>query len=824
MAKWQPFPLPDGSYSDDTRAWSAQDGVNFLPVRAEMQGARSPVKHTPVPGMQRRAYLGSDPVRVGGLHDVEGKLYAVAGNSLYRIYPDWTTEELGTIPGTGPVRMVHNQVTGGNQLVIATSGATYVYAEEGVVPEGLVPVTDPGFPGAKWVGFIGQLIVYIEPMGRYFGWSALADAQSYNSLDVAQAETSPDSIVTGAVSNNELLIFGTNTIEPWAFSPSGNATFQLRTGSVIQSGCGAARSVVNLDNSVFYLTSNGQVARLDGYTPRIVSTMAIESDIKGRNWSRAFATTWEDKGHVVYYLTFPDGHTWGYDVRQDKWHRRESYGFDRWRVNALVKSGGKWIAGDFQSGYIYELEFGNVYEGCEIMPRKLRTGVQHDGSNRVSVDAFRLVAATGQPPMMPGAAPVQTPTFGSLLVTGAEPSEGAPMWAIATPSAELSFEGIPTAGGADLSSCYPAYYGGVWCVIGAAGEVRYYEGEALSVDASWETASSGMLYVPYSLTGGSDGWFAIDGDNNPSVKASLVPSGGFASYTFAQMDGVTNLGTAAAAYDVAYTGGKYYAGSDNASVVGLQSSSTLGASWDVLVNRTDDPGDPFSLGRDFRQFGDALYAIHHVALGGADRLGMSLDGGRTWSTVKDFSAIDPDLWPTQLETGNGVLLALTADSKYVWTSEDDFAEPHETGVYDRTPGAVGRHIAYSSGLFFIACGETEANTAVSNSVVTTADGLTFTPTEWTTVATLSGIAASADPDEVSIDPCTPMEGGFFQLRYSNDGAENWSNWRDAEAPRTGWFLQPLVWRRLGMARHRVWEILDTSNRPQDVLAAEIIAH
>jgi hypothetical protein len=99
---------------------------------------------------------------------------------------------------------------------------------------------------------------------------------------------------------------------------------------------------------------------------------------------------------------------------------------------------------------------------------------------------------------------------------------------------------------------------------------------------------------------------------------------------------------------------------------------------------------------------------------------------------------------------------------------------------------------------------------------------------WTAITPVgSGVFGIAEIYHVANGPlpdsCTPMEGGRFQLRYASDGAENWSNWRDFESPTTGRFLQPLVARRLGMARHRVWEVMDTSNRPQDVLAAEIIA-
>lgn len=63
---------------------------------------------------------------------------------------------------------------------------------------------------------------------------------------------------------------------------------------------------------------------------------------------------------------------------------------------------------------------------------------------------------------------------------------------------------------------------------------------------------------------------------------------------------------------------------------------------------------------------------------------------------------------------------------------------------------------------------------------------------------------------------------MIQVRYSDDGGENWSNWRDVEAGDTGDFLKPVVIRRLGMTRQRVWEFMDTSATPRDLMAASII--
>lgn len=62
----------------------------------------------------------------------------------------------------------------------------------------------------------------------------------------------------------------------------------------------------------------------------------------------------------------------------------------------------------------------------------------------------------------------------------------------------------------------------------------------------------------------------------------------------------------------------------------------------------------------------------------------------------------------------------------------------------------------------------------------------------------------------------------IQLRYSKDGGENYSNWRDLPTGGTGDFLKYPTARRLGMSRHCIFEFMDTSDTAQDVLAAQII--
>lgn len=395
--QWRDFPLPDGSYSDDCRPFTQQDVCNYLPTFAEAQGTRSRVKYVPVPGLVAFAGVGNGPHR--GIRDVEGKLFVVSGNTLYQVATDGTATSRGTIPGTRRVSMVHNQIDGGNELIIATGDNSYVW---NTVTETL---TATGVP-LLFVDFLNQLIIGIDVARRFWRWSGLADATSWNSLDVEAAESSPDRLVGQIVSQGEVLLFGERTIEVWSNSPSGNLTFQRST--VIEKGCANGNTICRLDNTVYFVGNDSIAYRLQGYTPVPISSKAITDSISDGDPSKLFAFTWEDKGYVCYYLTAQDGNTWGFDVTCQKWHRRESFGLTRWRVNTLCKWNGDWYAGDYSNGKLYRLEWGNVYEGCEIMPRTLRTGVMHNNGNRMFISALKLLVNTGREPSVADDAPSVT--------------------------------------------------------------------------------------------------------------------------------------------------------------------------------------------------------------------------------------------------------------------------------------------------------------------------------------------------------------------------------------------------------------------------------
>lgn len=393
MTRWTDASIVGGAYSDDTKPFSAQDTVNYMVVFAEEGDTRSPKLLRGVPGFYEIAdTLSGAPIRK--LANIEGTLLVVAGNTLYRVDTNFTCHAVGTIPGVLRASIAHNQVAGGNQAAIANGQSGYVYS---TVDGSLTQITDEAFPGARTFDFVDGYITGIDPSGNFAFTSDLADAKSYSSLDRYQAEGSPDKLVGQIVDHREWWLFGERTIEPFQNTGSAQGTFQRAGGTVIDVGAASPYAIVKMDNSTFWLGSDGIVYRANGYTPERISTMPIEQAISRCTLNTAFAFTFEDRGHKVFYLTLLDGHTWGYDVATKEWHRRQSKGLDRWRINDLVKWNGMWIAGDYANGKLYKLDWDVQSEADQPLERLRVTGVLSDSQNAINVNAIQLVIDTGLP-------------------------------------------------------------------------------------------------------------------------------------------------------------------------------------------------------------------------------------------------------------------------------------------------------------------------------------------------------------------------------------------------------------------------------------------
>ncbi|MGX9958525.1 hypothetical protein ACW0US_07065 [Xanthomonas euvesicatoria] len=396
----RPVDLLGGFYADDSKPWSVQDTVNWLPEVAEVRGTRTEYKLASPPGLREYMRLGDRPIR--GLRNVEGTLFAVCGNNLHQVSTKATSTVRGQIPGVGRVQMAHNQITGGSELLIVNGQSTgYVW---NTAKSTYLRITDDGYPGARAADYSDSYLLQVEPFGRFWFHSQLANALDYNTLDRYESEASPDKIVTLIVSQFEVVVFNETTTEFFYNAGGNTGTFQNKR-VLIDRGCASGDTVQKLDNSVFWLGNDGVVYRLNGYQAVPISTGPVQAAIRDNNWKQAFAFTWEDGKHKVYYLTFPDGKTWGYDVVTGVWHRRASFGLDRWRLNHVVRWNGMWIGSDFQDGRLWILDWDYMLEGSEPIVSERITGVLSANQNNLGVVLAELIFDTGQSETVPAVGP-----------------------------------------------------------------------------------------------------------------------------------------------------------------------------------------------------------------------------------------------------------------------------------------------------------------------------------------------------------------------------------------------------------------------------------
>lgn len=297
-----------------------------------------------------------------GMHVLGDYLYAVSGNNVYRISQDTSSVDLGTI-GTTTSNVVWSD-NGIDAILVKQGGAAYLADSSS-----LTQITDPDFEPASTVTVLDGYAIFSRIDSNQYAWSAIQDASSYNALDFASAEESPDNIVALFAIRGELWIFGEKTTEVHYNSGNSDRPFIPIDGATMRRGCAAKRSVVQEDNTLFWLGDDRIVYRADGYRPQRISQFAIEDIFQKMSVvSDAEGFSFTEAGHKFYVLTFPtELQTWVYDISTGLWHQRQSFEKGRWRATGYVDFAGKKLVQDFESGNIYEIDQSVFMENGEII-------------------------------------------------------------------------------------------------------------------------------------------------------------------------------------------------------------------------------------------------------------------------------------------------------------------------------------------------------------------------------------------------------------------------------------------------------------------------
>lgn len=384
------------TYQERSLPFDAQRMVNLYPVIDE-QGKETAALYG-TPGLDLFATAGSGAVR-GCFAATNGRGFAVSGANLYEVLSNGTTSSLGTLDqSSGLVSMAEN----GFQLAICDGVSVYIFTYATNV---FTKVSDVDLPPAGNICFIdGYFIINKNDTGSFY-ISALYDGTSWNSLDFATAESSPDKLIRVFNAVGQLWLMGSQTTEIWTNTGDSAFPFERIAGAKMEVGCLAPHSVVQFDNSIFWLGTDvdgsGIVYRAQGFTPSRISTSPIERLIQdATNQAEIRSYTYQEDGHAFFVLTGGGLKTsLVYDVTTKVWHERaylnEFGDYEQHLANSHMFIFGKHLVGDRRNGKIYEMSLDYFSDNGDYITRERIYTHLSDENQRMRYNKLEIGFETG---------------------------------------------------------------------------------------------------------------------------------------------------------------------------------------------------------------------------------------------------------------------------------------------------------------------------------------------------------------------------------------------------------------------------------------------
>lgn len=274
-------------------------------------------------------------------------------------------------------------------------------------------IQDPDFIAGSHVIYIDGYFIVNNKNSQTFQFSNPNEGRIWNALDVAAAESKPDLINALGETKSELWVFGNNSIEVWFdnANPTGSP-FSKRVGSDIDIGCKAPYSVTNVNDLLVWLDSRGFIVQSDvsamfrdqstGYTLTKISDEAIDAELQTYiRLEDAIGTTYIDRGHIMYEITFPTAKkTWVYDFTTKAWHER----------NFMNTSNGQQehslsqfcdiyetilISGGVRDGNIFIMSPDYFYDNTTAITREFTTQQMNVEFKQMGIDGVELKMETG---------------------------------------------------------------------------------------------------------------------------------------------------------------------------------------------------------------------------------------------------------------------------------------------------------------------------------------------------------------------------------------------------------------------------------------------
>ena len=351
-----------------SRSASVERTTNLYPEMVDGSSGPAQTLLRGRPAVTPYCCLPSGPVRA--MYSMDGRGFAVGGSRFYEIFADRTAVQRGVLAVDGNPATISSNGSAGYQMLVTSGGVGYRY---GLKTNALAPVTDPDAPSPMTMAaFLDGYFIGLQGQSRQFKLSSLEDGATWDGLDVGEVSFSADNIRAMAILQRQVWFFGSKATNIWYNSGAESFALSPLGGALIEHGVLAPWSVQVLDNTLYFLGADangqGQVWRMNGYTPIRISSNALEYQLsRSERLAEAIAWAMQYEGHTWYALYVPDlPTTWLYDVPTNTWVEwgvwdPDLMDFRPFPARCHCVFNGQHLVGDWTTGAIYNLSL-DVHE------------------------------------------------------------------------------------------------------------------------------------------------------------------------------------------------------------------------------------------------------------------------------------------------------------------------------------------------------------------------------------------------------------------------------------------------------------------------------
>lgn len=327
------------------------------------------------------------------------KFYIALGNTVYEdaVSP---VAKITLTGSTGPVGMlVGNSSTLGDYLFVCDGTSGWIINTSGTV----TAITDPDFPTphVPTPTFIDGYICL--PKGSDVYNCVVDDPTAWDGTNFLTAEMFPDPIVALARQNNQVVVFGTSSIE--FFYDAANASgspLSRNDSTTIQMGTAAPYCIYQNEKFCAYISQSDSGGRavwiVEGFQPKKVSDEYIERILDAEtDMSDCRGFGFRTKGHMFYLINLKTlNRTLVYDTDEKLWHEWSSnsngsnvvFSCDHMVDN---QSGAAYVLHS-SNGILYKLDVDNTQDdGTNILVSLTTNKYDMDTYNRKFMHGCRIV-------------------------------------------------------------------------------------------------------------------------------------------------------------------------------------------------------------------------------------------------------------------------------------------------------------------------------------------------------------------------------------------------------------------------------------------------